>query len=85
MLCKLNGALTGTPKLWHYVVVTIFSDNEWGVEIETPKKDFHFRFVVDGARMLSKAYKSEDTDNGPLNLYESWIGLHATTILQYNI
>jgi len=45
--------------------------NEWVVELETTKKEFEFRFIVDGARMLSKDYPTvEMNQRGPLNLYQ---------------
>ena len=48
-----------------------FSQNEWMVELETTKKEFEFRFIVDGARMLSKDYPTvELNQRGPLNVYQ---------------
>ena len=47
------------------------SQNEWLVEVETSKKEFEFRFVVDGVPMLSKDYPTvEDNQKGPLRVLD---------------
>ena len=43
---------------------------EWVVEVEAQRKEFEFRFMVDGAPMLSEDYPTiENDEKGTVNAY----------------